>query len=743
MPSRPVIKKTQPKHNQERRKQLASDQSLYQNRQLSHERRLHSGSRSLAELPKRKQLVLGYQTSWDTETTGVDLFHGARPFLVTTTNNKENTTWWEWDVNPLDRTVQVHRSDLQEIQDEIDQSEVLILQNTKFDYGMLRETFRDHGYELRWDWVKVRDTLFAGHMLNSVAAHDLTTMVLMYLGVNLQPFEDQVKTLTNEARKYCHGVGKLVGTYPEWRLAKPGLEEMPSAKGTVWKLDMWLPRAIAKHEKLPEDHPYWTTCSNYANPDSQSTILLWERLWELIQERGLQRIYSDRMRLLPVIPAMEEHGVTVIEDNLQKLQEQFTAESEMLGQQCIRLAASVGYELVIPKSGNNNSLKSLLFGPEAKLPLPVVARSKKTNEPTLNKQAIEAYIDILPERSKQKLFVKALASKRKRDTAISYMDGYRRFWLPQVPGYYLIHPSLNPTGTNTLRGSSANPNEQNISKQDGSNLRCTFGPAPGRCWVSLDYENIELRIPGYESGEEAMIELFEKPDEPPYFGSYHLLNASIVYPEQFWPLADEKGAFKDKYKASFYRWVKNGGFAIQYGCQEPKADATFKKAGAYRAIKEKLPKIAALNDYWIKQASVHGYVETIPDKEIDPTKGYPVYCKRSDWGSVSPTIPLNYHVQSTAMWVIWRAMVKIYDYFQTLDEDWKLIMQVHDEVVIDFSLDCDYIPVLQHVKALMEGMGEAISVPLTVGVEVHPNHWGESMDLSTFSRQKGKCFETT
>src|SRR5258707_9055727 len=75
------------------------------------------------------------------------------------------------------------------------------------------------------------------------------------------------------------------------------------------------------------------------------------------------------------------------------------------------------------------------------------------------------------ERSKQLAFIKALGAKRKRDTAIAYMKGYKRFWLPTngLDEWHRLHPSLNPTGTGTLRWSCTNPTEQNISRHEGVN----------------------------------------------------------------------------------------------------------------------------------------------------------------------------------------------------------------------------------------------------------------------------------
>lgn len=250
----------------------------------------------------------------------------------------------------------------------------------------------------------------------------------------------------------------------------------------------------------------------------------------------------------------------------------------------------------------------------------------------------------------------------------------------------------------------------------------------------MDYENLELKIPAFEAPEPAMIELFEKPNDPPYFGSYHLLNASIVYPEIFWPIAEEKGLFKERYKSTYYQWTKNGGFAIQYGAQKRKADATFRRAGAYDLLALKLPMIALLKDKYLRQANKHGYVETIPDKTVDHKRGYPMGLVRYG-GKVNPTEPFSYHVQGTACWCKNKALIRCQnelDKWRAMDGfDGYIIMDVHDE--IDFDLPAGTWSKepwrIRRLKELMEESGRDIGIPLTVSAAFHPENWADEADV--------------
>jgi DNA polymerase I-like protein with 3'-5' exonuclease and polymerase domains len=436
------------------------------------------------------------------------------------------------------------------------------------------------------------------------------------------------------------------------------------------------------------------------------------------------------------------------------------------------------YTLTLPKGASpNNSLRTLLFDV---MGLPGMrGHTATTNAPSLNKEALSYYELTLPPRSKPALFIRALRDKRKLDTALAYMAAYQRFWIPLVgpdgrvvPGWYVLHPGLNPTGTVTLRWSSENPNEQNISKKDiedeGGNkasLRSCFGPAPGREWWSFDGKNLELRIPAYAAGEEAMIALFERPDDPPYYGSNHLLNFHTVYPDvwdgELGTVCADPGCCGDRvvtpetvgphckkrFASSWYQYVKNGGFAVQYGAidragGEGTADRAFHRAGAHGLLKRRFAKIhgpGGLNERCIRHAEKYGYVETIPDTTVDPTRGYPLMCTRTEHGQILPTVPLNYVVQGTACWWMMMAMIRVQD---QLDEwnaadarlprprgGYHMALQVHDELVLDFPAGKGpepwktNLPKARRVQALMAMGGEGIGVPTPVSCEWHQTSW--------------------
>jgi hypothetical protein len=243
-----------------------------------------------------------------------------------------------------------------------------------------------------------------------------------------------------------------------------------------------------------------------------------------------------------------------------------------------------------------------------------------------------------------------------------------------------------------------------------------------------------------------MIELFEKVNEPPFFGSNHLLFFSILHPDKY-DHDDPEGLLKakKKYKGTWYQWTKNGDFAIQYGAGEVTADAAYHMKGAHRKIKRRFKDMARYNQQCIDFAQDYGYIETVPDKTVDPLQGYPLYCEKNHWGKVKPTLPLNYKVQGTAMWWMMKAMTRVQEYFDEINSDlspdkqFHIIMQVHDELVFccpksEVELDEDgnevlsNLPIIEKAVELMEQGGDDIGIPTPVNIEYHPNHWGESVE---------------
>jgi len=680
----------------------------------------------------------------DSESTGLDISHGCRPFFLTTCRHDHRQIHWEWNVDPLTRMPIIPTDDIEEISEylnreydwtvKIQEDFAFVFQNAKYDVAAIKSI------GVRWNkeyWKKTADILMGAHLLASNRPKDLTSQAMTYLGKNIKPYEEKLKACVNHARRICRlkANKELLGS---WRIAEKGDNMLPSTTSSMGLCDYWLPRAVWQvlGDKAPTE--FETVLRDYSNVDSAVTVGIWSQQQAEIKRRGLWEIFIERMKLVPIAHEMEQHGVTISQERLYELEEDFSRSSKEFGEICLGVATKYGYELNMPKGASpNNSLRRFCFD-VLKLP-PRYAKKSKTFNPTLAKEVLTEYTEILPQNSDGHKFITSLMAKRHRDTSLSYMAGYRRYWTPypiEPDNYFdrakylnwrVLHSSINPTGSDTLRWSSSNPNSQNISKLEEFSLRYAFGPAPGREWWSMDYENIELRIPAYESGEEEMIFLFEHPEDPPYFGSKHLLVFSILHPED-WEKYGVK--VKEVYASTKYQWTKNGNFALQYGAIESSgtADRAYHVVGAQKIIASRFKAQEKLNQYYIEYARKHGYVETLPDKSVNPHHGYPILCSRMDNGEILPTVPFNYHIQSTAMWCTSKAMVRC----QRQLDDWNeidperqyfMMLQIHDEIVFDFP----YVPnqgnkpKAMKLKYLTEVSGIDIGIPLRVSLKYVPD----------------------
>ena len=677
----------------------------------------------------------------DTETTGLDSFHGCLPYFVSTCDHRGEQMHWEWVINPVHRRyfnrleAETEGQEIEQVLNDTDW-DFVIMQNNLFDTLMLK-----NGLGVRVPWDKVIDTTRCSHILNSHLNKDLGLLSRLWLGIDMTGPEQDVLGYTVDARRLCKK------HRPLWWYAKDDeVVESIMPSGSAVKADMWLlksfvefaPHLLPEYEDWSEGdpvehHPWNLGVPIYGNLDTAVTARVFKKMWKEIEKKDLVHILNHMRKLDPLIFNMVNKGVTLDRNRLRSMIAKHEIEAAKHELTCRKAAREYGVDLKIGK-GTSNALKSFVFETVG-LESPY---KTKTGQPSMAKEALEHWDDTLEPGTPPHDFITSLRMKRKYDTANSYARSYLKFARnTRWANMGILYPNYKTANNVTLRFSSQNPNAQNISKQDGFNCRVPYGPAPGRLWAAFDYDNLELRIPAYECQEPAMMELFLHPDKPPYYGSYHLLIFSILHPDKY-DHDDPEGLniAKSLYKATWYQWTKNGNFAELYGAVDTKdgkstADRAFHVPGAQEIVANRLKEKTKLNQHYINLAQKRGFVETMPDKYVDPNRGYPLQCPKNSWGKVKPTVPLNYHVQGTAMWAIISAMYKIDDYLKTLPGDWHMTLQVHDEVVIDFPEmpEEEYLPILNHIKGLMESISDHIGVTLTSGCTLHSEHWAKGVDL--------------
>lgn len=316
------------------------------------------------------------------------------------------------------------------------------------------------------------------------------------------------------------------------------------------------------------------------------------------------------------------------------------------------------YEIAGEKFNINSpkQLGGILF---EKLGLPVIKKTKSgysTDADVLNKlkEKNEIIGLILEYRSLTKL-------------KSTYADGLPKGISPRDGR---VHSTFYQTGAITGRISSSEPNLQNIPVRTplGRELRKMFTAAPGRLLVDADYSQIELRLLAHISEDESLIRAFKEGVD------IHALTASQVFGV---PLTAVTGEMRSRAKAV--------NFGIIYGISDfalaEDIGVTRREAKAY--IERYLDSYPGVRRYMkeiVERARENGYVETlfgrrryIPD----------IKAKNFNLRSAAERVALNAPIQGTAADVIKLAMVKLHERLEKDFPGSKLILQIHDELIVE------------------------------------------------------------
>ncbi len=420
---------------------------------------------------------------------------------------------------------------------------------------------------------------------------------------------------------------------------------------------------------------------------------LYEDLSEKLSSENLEKLYKDiELPLADVLFDMEAEGVRIDLETSKQFEKRYREEIARLTDEIYRQAG---------EKFNINSpmqLGKILF---EKLQLPAPKKSKKgtysTSADILEKLAGEYKIvrDVLDCRHFQKLLS-------------TYIDGFK----PLIdPATGLVHTTYNQVLTTTGRLSSTNPNLQNIPVRDeeGRELRKLFvARSSDRILIDADYSQIELRLLAHFSGCKELIEAYRENRD------IHALTASQVF-----------GVPLESVTPSQRRAAKAVNFGIIYGISEfglaSGLNISNKQAGEYiRKYFETYSDVKKYMDSNVAYAREHGYVTTLLGrKRVIPEIKSSNYNLRSFGERAAMNMPL----QGSSADIIKIAMCNVFNRLKKEGLRSRLILQVHDELVID-AYESERETVTEILQTEMENAVQ-LKVPLTV--EVHSGrNWYEA-----------------
>ncbi len=427
----------------------------------------------------------------------------------------------------------------------------------------------------------------------------------------------------------------------------------------------------------------------YAGEDADVALQLHLRLYPDIEaDDRLLRIYRDiEIPTLRVLQRMERNGVLVDADAL-------AAQSDALGRKMLELerqaheAAGQAFNLNSPKQ-----LGEILF---TRLELPVVKKTASgapsTDEEVLGKLA-EDYP--LP-----RLVLEYRAVAKLKST---YTDKLPRMIDPRTGR---VHTNYSQATAVTGRLASTDPNLQNIPIRtpDGRRIREAFIAPPGSVIMSCDYSQIELRIMAHISGDASLRRAFELGLD------IHRATAGEIFgiaPEEVGP--DQR------------RLAKVINFGLMYGMSAYglAANLGIERDAARNYIDRyfsRYPGVASYMEETRRLAKAQGYVETVFGRRLWLAE---INSPNGPRRQAAERAAINAPMQGTAADLIKMAMIAVQDWLTQANAGAKLIMQVHDELVLEVP-EAEIDEVRAKVPELMTGVA-TLSVPLVVETGVGPN----------------------
>lgn len=413
-------------------------------------------------------------------------------------------------------------------------------------------------------------------------------------------------------------------------------------------------------------------------------------LMEALENNNMKALFEDiELPLLFTLSNMEKEGIRVNAEALKEYGSQLEIRIKELESQ-IYEEAGEEFNINSPKQ-----LGVILF---EKLQLP---GGKKTK--TGYSTAADVLEKLAPE---HKLVADILEYRQLAKLKSTYADGLAGF----IGEDGRIHSTFNQTITATGRISSTEPNLQNIPirMELGRLIRKVFIPEDGFVFVDADYSQIELRVLAHLSGDENLIEAYKEAQD------IHRMTASQVFHVPFEEVTDLQR-----------RNAKAVNFGIVYGISSfglsQDLSITRKEAAEYiENYFATYPKIKGFLDGLVTEAKEQGYVETMFQRRR------PVPEIRSGnfmLRSFGERVAMNSPIQGTAADIIKIAMIRVEQALKEQNLESRLILQVHDELLIEAKED-----EVEAVKAILERemKGAAnLAVPLEIDMHTGTN-WYEA-----------------
>ena len=433
--------------------------------------------------------------------------------------------------------------------------------------------------------------------------------------------------------------------------------------------------------------------AQYAAEDADVTLCMHKELWSKLETiPPLQHLYQElEQPLMPVLQRMEHRGVLVDRERLRTQSREIAVQLQVLVGQAHK-EAGTEFNIESPKQ-----LQQILF---EKLQIPVT-RKTPTGQPSTAEDVLEELANsyALP---RIVLDFRALAKLKS-----TYTDK-----LPEQINERTgrIHTSYHQAVAQTGRLSSADPNLQNIPirRPEGRRIRQAFIAPEGYVLMAADYSQIELRIMAHLSADEGLLSAFAEDRD------VHQATAAEVFEVPVAQVSSDQRRLAKTINFGLIYGMSPFGLARQLGIDRTSAQRYVER------YFQRYPGVRRFMDETRVRAREAGYVETVYGRRLylpdirSGNKQTQQYAERS---------AINAPMQGTAADIIKRAMIAVDAWCTREDVPARLIMQVHDELVLEVRADATE-AVAAGVREHMVKAAE-LKVPLRVDLGTGAN-WDEA-----------------
>ncbi len=435
------------------------------------------------------------------------------------------------------------------------------------------------------------------------------------------------------------------------------------------------------------------TATPYAAEDADLVLRLHQTLYPRLKQFEKQRELFENieMPLLPVLSRIERTGVRVDSDMLARQSSELGERIDTLAQQAFDQAGA-DFNIASPKQ-----IQEILF---EKLQLPVISKTPK-GQPSTSENVLQ---ELAEQHELPKLILEHRALSKLRSTYTEKLP------LLVNPNTGRVHTSYHQASVATGRLSSTDPNLQNIPVRtiDGRRIREAFVPESGSVLLAADYSQIELRIMAHLSGDDGLLAAFADNQD------IHRATASEVFSTALEDVDSDQRRSAKAINFGLIYGMSAFGLARQLRINRSEAQSYIE------LYFDRYPGVKAYMEQIRTQAREQQFVETIFGRKLYlPDISSSNHARRQG----AERAAINAPMQGTAADLIKLAMLAIDSWLTEQALETRMIMQVHDELVLEVP-DSELKDVPETIASLMSGVAQ-LRVPLRVDVGSGAN-WAEA-----------------